>query len=791
MSDKAKPEDKSEAISSARSYFPSLSYLVNDTNLEQSLGGGAPPPIGIDIGNQFTKAAFIHEGGIVQPLIFDGTLTFPSIAHFGDSEVNAGRSAVSKMEIPQEWGRAAICPMELIQGASFLPIPNLEIRPAHALTAILREVRRMESDLLSQDFGETCVLTHPTTFGTQQLAHLRTAAADASFKNVKFVQQPIAAAIACDALKFVDGNCFLVCDFGASRFECSVVTRNSDGLFHLALPSTVVPVGGDLIDEKVLDFFDQRARKELDCGLCESEFHTYHSKSVSRETKELLSTSKSTEATFLVNGERFIAEIGRSDFEPLISKLVDKYVSVADAMLNAAEKAKVAIDAAILLGGTQRIPLIREQFKNRLPLSDVFWNFTDPTMAYGAVIKHCIDHGAVRLKRKVSRSSSLTELVHQIQDEDNRAAEREKDAMNRENSKSCKAIESHFQQQVERQEEMLNEERERLAQHLADKEYSLVQDSLSHLLKIYPEDAELNSTQSFLDSRFEKIGEIRSGRFGDPANSIAMIDGSVLGWVCVDNSKVCLENFHTGATEEEISIKSANSILVDVNQEWILGAGKSIRKYSLPDGVEQQTCEHGGDVSAIAKSPDNLKFATIGKGSYVKVWNLKTLENICHLEGDFPNGSSVAFIDNNTVCASGGGLVYMWDLKTTREEKNFHCNQGDVHSICPLPNSKLLASGGQDGTIRLWDTWRGRELCRYEGHTNAVTSILFCSDGRHLVSASLDRTLKVWHSVSTRMVRSFEGLRNDINAIAISSNDQYLISADKAKDIKTWQLGVL
>ncbi|MEJ7653006.1 MAG: hypothetical protein WKH64_06520 [Chloroflexia bacterium] len=60
------------------------------------------------------------------------------------------------------------------------------------------------------------------------------------------------------------------------------------------------------------------------------------------------------------------------------------------------------------------------------------------------------------------------------------------------------------------------------------------------------------------------------------------------------------------------------------------------------------------------------------------------------------------------------------------------------------PDGALLASSGEDQTVRLWEVAAGRGVLTLLGHTNEVVSVAFSTDGRIVASGSGDGTIKLW-----------------------------------------------
>jgi WD40 repeat protein len=77
-------------------------------------------------------------------------------------------------------------------------------------------------------------------------------------------------------------------------------------------------------------------------------------------------------------------------------------------------------------------------------------------------------------------------------------------------------------------------------------------------------------------------------------------------------------------------------------------------------------------------------------------------------------------------------------------------HNGKVLALAVSPDSRTLATGGEDRMIRLWEIPGGRPLAQWEGHEEAVTALAFRLGGRGLASGAFDGRLKLWDLAAIR-----------------------------------------
>jgi WD40 repeat protein/predicted Ser/Thr protein kinase len=154
--------------------------------------------------------------------------------------------------------------------------------------------------------------------------------------------------------------------------------------------------------------------------------------------------------------------------------------------------------------------------------------------------------------------------------------------------------------------------------------------------------------------------------------------------------------------------------------------------------------------------------------------------------------SAVAISPDASLVAAdaNAGAVVVWDVATKKELRRFEGHTGPVCGLAFSPDGSLLASGGQDKTLRLWNLRNGEggsiEVRRLEGHSDTIYDLAFSPDGTRLASGSNDTTLRLWDVASGEQVALLAGHADYIFALAFSRDGGMLVSGSGDHTVRVW-----
>ena len=115
-------------------------------------------------------------------------------------------------------------------------------------------------------------------------------------------------------------------------------------------------------------------------------------------------------------------------------------------------------------------------------------------------------------------------------------------------------------------------------------------------------------------------------------------------------------------------------------------------------------------------------------------------------------------------------------------------HRATVTKVCFHPNYSLVASCGEDASIKFWDFDSGQLEKTLKGHTATINDIAFDNQGKYLASCSSDLTVKLWDLVNYQCTKTLNGHDHSISGLTFLPNGDFLISASRDKTIKMWEI---
>jgi molecular chaperone DnaK len=376
--------------------------------------------IGIDLGTT-NSVVSVMEGG--QPAVIpnqEGGRTTPSVVGFtksGERLVGqvAKRQAVTNPEntiysIKRFMGRRfnevseemKLVPYKVVQGDSSdarVEIQGKKYSPPEISAMVLGKLKEAAEAYLGEKVTKA-VITVPAYFNDAQRQATKDAGQIAGLEVMRIINEPTAAALAYGLDKKKDET-IAVYDFGGGTFDISIL-EVGDGVVEVKSTNGDTHLGGDNIDQRIIDWLIQEFKKEQGVDVSRDQMALQRLKEAAEKAKIELSTLLETEINlpFLTadaSGPKHLSiKLTRARFEQMVDDILQRSVGPCKQALQDAGVTPNQIDEVVLVGGSTRIPKVQQIVRDLFGKDPNRSVNPDEVVAVGAAVQGGVLGGEVK-----------------------------------------------------------------------------------------------------------------------------------------------------------------------------------------------------------------------------------------------------------------------------------------------------------------------------------------------------------------------------------------------------------
>ncbi|CAN1314969.1 Heat shock 70 kDa protein BIP3 [Linum perenne] len=356
--------------------------------------GGGGDVIGIDLGTTFSCVAVFRNSKIEIIANDQGNRTTPSFVAFSapDSERLIGEAARNqaalnptrtifdvkrligkKFDDPEVQRDLKYFPYTVVNKAG-KPYLEVEVKPGQLRTfspeeisaMVLAKMRETAESYLGKPVTEA-VVTVPAYFNEAQRQATKDAGRIAGLNVLRIINEPTAGALAY-GLENLNGKnkiTILVYDLGGGTFDVSVL-EIEDGVFRVLATGGDTHLGGWDFDQRVMDYFIDLIKRKYNKDISGNSKALGKLRKECERAKRALSNQSQVRVeidSFLDGGMDFSEPLTRAKFEKLNMNLFKKTLESVKKTLEDGKIEKSRIDEIVLVGGSTRIPKLRQLLK--------------------------------------------------------------------------------------------------------------------------------------------------------------------------------------------------------------------------------------------------------------------------------------------------------------------------------------------------------------------------------------------------------------------------------------------
>ena len=368
--------------------------------------------LGIDLGTTNSAMAVLEGGSPTIIVNAEGDRTTPSVVGFrADGDRVVGKAAKNQavtnpkntvFSIKRFMGRKysectseiKTVPYEVKEGQGGRAVVDIEGKDYTAEQVSAMTLAKMKADA-EKYLGETvtdAVITVPAYFNDAQRQATKDAGKIAGLNVKRIVNEPTAAALAYGLDKQGTDQRILVFDLGGGTFDVSILDL-ADGVFEVLSTSGDNHLGGDDLDQRVIDWMADKFQQENGVDLRQDPMALQRLKEAAENAKKELSAAQQTTINlpFITMNQSGPLHLNytltRAEFEKITRDLLERCKQPVTNALRDAKLKLSDLTEVILVGGSTRMPAVQELVKTMTGKQPNMSVNPDEVVADGAAVQ--------------------------------------------------------------------------------------------------------------------------------------------------------------------------------------------------------------------------------------------------------------------------------------------------------------------------------------------------------------------------------------------------------------------
>ena len=359
--------------------------------------------VGIDLGTTNSLVAYIEKGHPQVIPDLKGQAKVPSIVGMTDNGLVVGEPAKAYLvrdpsrtiySVKRFMGKSLddvkeelkYFPYQLHEknGVIRIEVGGKSYSPPQVSAMILKDLKRRAEKHLKEEITKA-VITVPAYFNDAQRQATKDAGLIAGLEVLRIINEPTAASLAYGLQNKTQGL-IAVYDLGGGTFDISIL-KLQDGIFEVLSTNGDTHLGGDDFDQRLVDIMGREIRDRYGVEIAGNPELMQAVRLEAERVKVQLSDARTVTATIVLPDGHFEKVWSREELEQALQPLVEKTLAPCRMALKDAGLTATQIDEVVLVGGSTRMPLVRQKVQElfgKEPHSEIN---PDEVVALGAAVQ--------------------------------------------------------------------------------------------------------------------------------------------------------------------------------------------------------------------------------------------------------------------------------------------------------------------------------------------------------------------------------------------------------------------